>query len=352
MKKILFYVSDQPKLSGISSVLNTVIRIVETENRVHVLLRARKGCESMILKSEKTPLFRLKLLTRLFALFKLLLTIKRFKPDTVVCLDVFSCKQAVFLKNFFGIKASVVSWLHNYMDLEFKSEKTRRILLKCDSHLAISSGIQDQLLSWGCKYVSLIYNPSLQTTEVFNIKRNSSSLDLIFVGRVQFSGQKNLHCLLSALTKTKNPFRLHIIGNGDDESLIKQYAESHNLVGRVFLHGFHESPWNYVSKKIPEVNALVLPSKREGFGLVLIEALKHGIPCVASDCLSGPSDIIVHGINGYLFQNEDSGQLSEQLDSLIGNEFDCSFNLTTFSPLSFYKRFICALERNNNQETQ
>lgn len=344
MKKILFYVSDQPKLSGISSVLNTVIRIIETKNKVQVLLRARKGCESSILKSVKTPLFRIKLLTRVFSLFKLFFLIKRFEPDVVVCLDVYSCKQALFLKKYLKIKAPIVSWLHNYMDLEYKPEKTRQTLLNCDSHLAISSGIKELLMNWGCKSVSLIYNPALPTTEAFSVTRASSSLNLIFIGRVQFSGQKNLHCLLAALQQTKNPFRLHIIGQGEDESLIAQYAETHNLAGRVFLHGFHKSPWSYISEKIPEVNALVLPSKREGFGLVLIEALKHGIPCVASDCLSGPSDIIIDGINGYLFKNEDPKHLSEQLDNLIDNDFDCSFNLTTFSPEAFYKRFIKALQ--------
>ncbi|MES0389760.1 glycosyltransferase, partial [Proteus mirabilis] len=46
--------------------------------------------------------------------------------------------------------------------------------------------------------------------------------------------------------------------------------------------------------------ALILTSKIEGFGMVLIEAISKGVPCVAYDCPNGPRNIIQNGLNGYL----------------------------------------------------
>ena len=69
-----------------------------------------------------------------------------------------------------------------------------------------------------------------------------------------------------------------------------------------------------------ESSILIMPSRTEGFGLVLIEAMSFGIPCVSFDCPSGPSDIIDDGVNGFLIPNYNIDFFVLKLMELIQNK--------------------------------
>ena len=64
------------------------------------------------------------------------------------------------------------------------------------------------------------------------------------------------------------------------------------------------------------MTALLLTSRFEGFGLVLVEAISHGIPVISSDCETGPRDIVVEGINGYLYKPGDLKEFVEKVNGL------------------------------------
>ena len=60
----------------------------------------------------------------------------------------------------------------------------------------------------------------------------------------------------------------------------------------------------------------VLPSRVEGFGMVLIEAMECGTPCIATKC-EGPMDIITDGMNGFLIDINDSEFLAEKVTEIL-----------------------------------
>jgi glycosyltransferase involved in cell wall biosynthesis len=60
----------------------------------------------------------------------------------------------------------------------------------------------------------------------------------------------------------------------------------------------------------------VAPSRFESFGLVLIEAMRHGVPVIACD-VGGMREIITNGVDGYLFKVDDVGELASRLRFLI-----------------------------------
>ena len=64
----------------------------------------------------------------------------------------------------------------------------------------------------------------------------------------------------------------------------------------------------------------VMSSRYEGWGLVLVEAMSCGLPCVSFDCPYGPSDIIRDGEDGFLVENGNIQQLAEKMELLINNK--------------------------------
>jgi glycosyltransferase involved in cell wall biosynthesis len=65
-------------------------------------------------------------------------------------------------------------------------------------------------------------------------------------------------------------------------------------------------------------DALLLPSRVEGFGYVLVEAMAAGIPCIASNASSIP-EIVEDGVTGILHAVGDSGAISEAIVDLLSN---------------------------------
>ena len=77
---------------------------------------------------------------------------------------------------------------------------------------------------------------------------------------------------------------------------------------------------NNISKELSESSICVSTSYYEGFSLVLLEAITHGVPCVAFDCPYGPRTIIEDGKCGYLVQDRNIPLFAEKLCTLMENE--------------------------------
>ena len=69
-----------------------------------------------------------------------------------------------------------------------------------------------------------------------------------------------------------------------------------------------------------ESSIFVFPSRYEGFGLVLIEAMINGLPCISFDCPYGPSEIIKNGHDGFLIPNGNIQAMADKICYLIENE--------------------------------
>ena len=88
----------------------------------------------------------------------------------------------------------------------------------------------------------------------------------------------------------------------------------HKLSDSVFIH----EPVTNIKEKYLESSLCILPSRVEGFGMVLIEAMECGTPCIATKC-EGPIDIIENGIDGYLIDIDDINELANKMSLLLSN---------------------------------
>ena len=73
-----------------------------------------------------------------------------------------------------------------------------------------------------------------------------------------------------------------------------------------------------IKDKYLESAICVLPSRVEGFGMVLIEAMECGTPCIATKC-EGPIDIVINGKNGYLIDIDNENELAKKIAEILSN---------------------------------
>jgi len=108
---------------------------------------------------------------------------------------------------------------------------------------------------------------------------------------------------------------LRIFGNGPLRATLAEYVETLNLTNNVFFEGYIDD----VSQIYQNLTGLLLTSQYEGFPNVMIEALASGIPVISFDFKSGPSEVIVNGINGFLVDNRSIDLLAQRMIQLVQN---------------------------------
>ncbi len=166
--------------------------------------------------------------------------------------------------------------------------------------------------SWATvRQAEVIPNPSPFTPEHFSSGQNKQ---IISVGRL--NEQKGYDMLIEAwsLVAAKYPdWKLNIYGEGllrnELDALIKEKKIEQSL------HIYAPTP--DIAEKYAESSLYVMSSRFEGFGLVLIEAMACGVPCISFDCPYGPSDIIRHSEDGLLIENGNIKKLAEAIVYLI-----------------------------------
>ena len=152
----------------------------------------------------------------------------------------------------------------------------------------------------------------------FYPKQRSSceNKQVIFVGR--FNEQKGLEYLIETWEKVHcrhSDWTLHMYGEGEQESMLRQLIQKASLNDVVIVH----QPTKQIMEKYLECSIFLFTSRFEGFGMVLIEAMVCGIPVVSFDCPWGPADIIKNGEDGFLVEYLNTDEAAQRVCQLIEN---------------------------------
>jgi glycosyltransferase involved in cell wall biosynthesis len=110
-------------------------------------------------------------------------------------------------------------------------------------------------------------------------------------------------------------WNLVILGEGSQRSELERLVFEFRLGERVFLPGRVKNPYDYYLK----ADLFVLPSRYEGFGNVLGEAMACGMPVVAANCSPGVAEVVQDGVNGLLAEPDDVDSLTAAMDNLMSD---------------------------------
>jgi glycosyltransferase involved in cell wall biosynthesis len=138
------------------------------------------------------------------------------------------------------------------------------------------------------------------------------------VSASRFSSQKDFPTLLAAFKDVlaRRPAKLILVGDGELRQDIERVASELGIREHVVLVGFRENPFPYMA----QADIFVLSSFFEGFGNVIVEAMALGVPVVATDCPSGPGEIISDGENGFLVPVGDARALADRFTTLLADD--------------------------------
>jgi glycosyltransferase involved in cell wall biosynthesis len=203
----------------------------------------------------------------------------------------------------------------------------RRFYPWADGIVAVSKGVAHdlaQVVRIPDERIQVIYNPivtpELQMKARAPLKHPLLTPDgppvILAVGRL--TAQKDFATLIHAfaLVRQAHPARLLILGEGEERSMLEALVRQLGLDQDVDLPGFVDNPYAYMA----HASLFVLSSRWEGLPTVLVEALYCGAPIVATDCPSGPREILADGQYGQLVPVGNVVALAQAIEATLAGQ--------------------------------
>jgi glycosyltransferase involved in cell wall biosynthesis len=192
-----------------------------------------------------------------------------------------------------------------------------------DYVVGVSEGVTEDLVeltSIRREQVRVIFNP-IVTADIGEKAQASiehpwfSDGSSVFVAAGRLRPQKDFPTLLRAFAqvRARRPARLLVLGEGPERERLEALVRELGIAEDVSLHGLTTNPYAYMARAC----AFVLSSRWEGLPTVLIEAMSCGVPVIATDCPSGPREILADGRYGELVPVGDVERLAVAMEAAL-----------------------------------
>ena len=281
---------------------------------------------------------------------KFLQIYKEYKPDIVIDFDSSLTKIIDKLnssKNLVWIHSSIKNWkkkkskIDRFVD---RISKYSKIICICKEMKEDLINLKNELKN----KVDFLYNPIdfdkiKKLSEEDFCEEDKKFLEnkyLLSIARLDCI-PKDFETLFKAYEIAKKDGydgKLYIIGDGPDKEKVEKLKETNLYKEDILLLGRKENPYNWLKK----ADKLILSSRYEGFAMVLLEGLCLGKEVIASNCKTGPKEILANN-RGELFEVGDYLTLAKYINSKSNNN-DLKFKLEEFERNRIFEKFLEILE--------
>lgn len=261
--------------------------------------------------------------------------LKAFRPQVVMSFRKGMSIGVMFGTRFYGRRR--VAWIaregnntlaviNEELDNRFARALVRRLTRHCyasaDALLTISHDLRDMMvrnLRIPEPQVKTIYN-AVDLERVRRLAAEDAPVPpgdplIAAVGRLE--PQKGMDVLVRAFaaSRARASYRLLLVGQGPEEAALKTLAAELGVGDRLVMPGWVDNPFAWLARSA----IFALPSRWEGFGNVVIEAMACGLPAIVSDCDFGPREIVQQGACGIVTPVGDVPSLAAAIDRVAGD---------------------------------
>lgn len=273
-----------------------------------------------------------------YAFLPLIKHLNKTKPNIVIAFNYELAFVMIIIKPFLSFKCRIIarnintiSSIINNKSISIKKALLRSFMIRLYSRVdhivnqceAMRSDLHKVLRISKLK-TSVIYNPVNSCfesrTKDTNKSNNQSQPYILCAGRL--TEQKAFHLAIGAfaLFLPHYPqFRLKIVGQGELENSLKDIANLKGVIHNIDFEGFQSDIFSYYSN----AKFTLLTSLYEGFPNVLVESVSIGTPVVAVNCPSGPSEIILEGVNGFLVNSRSEQAIAAAMVRASEHQWSC-----------------------------
>lgn len=210
-----------------------------------------------------------------------------------------------------------IAWEHNHHNN--KNKYIKRLVSSCkkmDYFVPVSIELEEFYKKYLGKKVFYIPNG------LDSIPKKASKLDnknIISVGRLsKEKGFDDLLRVFKRLVSKDSELRLNIVGDGVEKNNLLELAKELKLGDKVVFHGYQNK--EYINDLLLNSSLYVMTSHTESFGLVLIEAMSYGVPCISYTSAQGANEIIDDGINGYLIEDRNEDEMIDKINLIMEDD--------------------------------
>lgn len=328
MRILIFYPLFPPKwLGGIEiASYNISNQLAMCGHDVHVITSLDNGMPN-ISKNGNIHVYRLywwkiRIIGTLLLWFKTFFKIMVIRPDIIHIQAIGNGIPGFLAKRF--LRIPYVIWGQGsdiYMPWAFKNPISKIVLSNADAVIALTNDMKKKMQKLYMRDISVIPNGIF--VKQFTVDYNKLSVlrknkKLLFVGRLNpVKGVKYLIQTMNIIRNNGYNAKLTIVGDGEDKQELQQLVKDLNLGEYIDFIGRVEN--KEIPKYMANADIFVLPSLSESFGIVNLEAMACGLPIVATR-VGGLPEIIEDGVNGFLVEPRNSGQLAKKIILLLNDD--------------------------------
>jgi glycosyltransferase involved in cell wall biosynthesis len=257
--------------------------------------------------------------------------ISREKPSIIITNAFSIATMKLWLRSYFkDIPYIIWSGAINRKDSPdfFLRRMQRKILIKrASGFIAYGTKAKEYLVSQGANPDKVEIGINTVDTQYFKseteqYKDNPASGDgkkhLLYVG--DLSSRKNVKRILKILkilSNIRSDIVLDIVGDGEDHVRLEKYVRDNNLTKFIVFHGFKQK--SDIPKFMAKADCFLFQTDFDIWGLVLVEAMASGVPCISSIHAGATIDLIKDGETGFAMDFSETEKVADKIQWIFNN---------------------------------
>ncbi|MFX0208310.1 MAG: glycosyltransferase family 4 protein [Candidatus Hodarchaeota archaeon] len=204
----------------------------------------------------------------------------------------------------------------------------RRIIIKrAVSFIAYGTKAKEYLISLGARADKIQIGINTTSTEFYksetkrihdNMKDGTKRKRLLYIGYI--TKRKRLDQLfhvVKSLSSRRQDFVLQLVGSGPEVKNLKNLADDLNVTNLVSFEGFKQK--KEILSYLAAADCFLFPSEYDIWGLVLVEAMSAGLPCISSIYAGATHDLIQEGVTGFAMDFSKTEEVVDKVNWILEN---------------------------------